>query len=492
MSERAQQRFAPHGALALNPKAFGMLFDMREQDVEELTENGVAVVTIRGPLMHHKEWCFDSYEAIKERVAAALALQPRFVLMSIDSPGGLVSGAFDTARDLRKMAKAAGVDLYAHVAGQATSAAYAIASSAMWIGVSQSASVGSIGVIDTLVDASAQNQMLGINVQLVTSGDRKADGNPAVAISDDALAASQRRVDTFARMFFELVAEHDWGGSVERIAALQAAIVTGEQAVELKLATEIATLDQSIAFASPEALRMGTGATATDKEKGRYTMATPIEDAVASLRKAAQGDDEDEAKKAKAALKALGFGDEDDDDDSKSTDDDDDDEEAKAAAKAAAKSQDDDDDDAKSQDDDDAEASSKVLKLAARVHNLEAASAAKENTEKRDALLATRPDISDDMRGVLSDLKMSDKQVRKFLKTLDVNPTRVAAVAAAATATGVRGDLQGDGTAGRLPPAERAVLDAQMGLTKMTTETVDTPHRLTFGVRRPVTQEGSK
>ena len=510
MTERKQQRFAPHGAhgaLAVDPKAFGELFDTIDADADPgEVKSDVVVVTIRGPLMHHHDFCFDSYEAIKERVALALALKPKFVLMSIDSPGGLVSGAFDTARELRAMSIEAGVDLYAHVGGRAASAAYAIASAAMWIGVSRSAMLGSIGVVDTMVDITAQNQILGLNVEIVTSGARKADGNPNVEITDDAVAAVQRRVDTLAAMFFDLVSEHGWG-TPDKLRALEAVIVTGEQAVQLGLASEVATLDQSIAFALPESMRTGTGATATDNEQGRYNMATTEEDAVASLRKMAEGDDEDEARKAKAALKALGFGDEDDDDDAKGEDDDDakgeddDDDDAKAKAEDDdddAKAEDDEDEDAKAEDDEDAKATSvggKALALArtamAEVHNLKAASAKKVSIEKRTKLLATRPDLAPDMVALLSDPDMSNKQVKSFLKTLAVGPTRGSRVAALATATGTRGEGQGDGTGARLPPEEKAALDVAMGLSEMTTETVNTPHRLSFGVRRVATKKGS-
>jgi ClpP class serine protease len=485
VSERAKQRYAPHGALALNPKAFGLLFDMPSPKAPALTENDVAIVTIRGPLMHHREWCFDSYEAIRERVAEAIELAPRFVLLAIDSPGGVVSGAFDTARDLRKMAEAAGVDLYAHVEGQATSAAYALATAAHWIGASRSAALGSIGVIDTLVDATAQNAAFGLDIQLVTSGARKSDGNPNVAITEDALASSQRRVDDFARMFFDLVSDHGWGDPA-KIEALQAAIVTGEQAVQLGLATEVATLEQTIAFASPESMRTGAGAKATEDQKGRYTMAEPKDDAVASLRKMAEGEDEDEARKARAALKALGA---EEDPDAEGDEPDAEGDEPDA--------QDDDEPDAKAQDDDDepdAKSSAKAMSMAAKalakVHNLEARAAKKSKREARSKLLATRPDISPDMVAILADPKMSDAQVTKILSTLEVGPARADRVAAAATATGTRGQGQGDGNAARLAPEERASLDAQMGLTEMSAETVNTPHRQTFGVRRPVAQKG--
>jgi len=499
-----QQRYAPHGTLALLPEAFGMIFDLPDRIEEpELTESGVAVVTIRGPLMHRKEFFFDSYEAIKERVAAAIALEPRFVLLSIDSPGGVVAGTFDTARELRKMAEAAGVDLYAHVDGHATSAAYALASAATWIGASGTAMLGSIGVIDTMVDATAQNQMMGLAIELIASGDRKTDGNPNVAISDDARASRQVRVDDFAQMFFALVVEHGWGKSVEVLEAMQASIVHGLDAVRVGLATEIATLDQSIAFAKPPALRTGTEATAT---KGKYSMATPMEDAVASLRKAAEGDDEDEARKAKAALKSLGAeeepdaeDDDDDDDPEAEGDDDDDDAKAKAKAKAdakaaAAKAEDDDDEpDAKAEDDDDEPDAKGANAIAAQalatVHELRADMRAEKTAAKRAKLLASRPDFEPALVEVLQTAPMAT--VRKMVKTLKRGPSRKQSAAAAATATAsVRGEGQGDGTASRLPPEQKAALDARMGLTATAPQTVHTSTRMSFGVHCPVAPEG--
>lgn len=504
MSGIKRQRFAPAGSLALDPRAFGSIFDLFDEPEEKkpgLTDNGVAVVTIRGPLMHRKEWWFDSYDAIEERVAEALALEPRMVVLSIDSPGGLVSGAFDTARKLRSMAAEAGIDLYAHIEGVGASAGYALASAAMWIGATDSARIGSIGVIDTFADVTEQNRMMGLNVQLVTSGERKADGNPNQAISEDTLNVAQESVDKLANIFFELVSGHGWGGSVENLRAMQARIVHGEDAVRLGLITEIATLDQTIAFASPPELRSGDEA----KTEGRYTMRTPLEDAKASLRKAADGDDEEEAKSAKAALKALGEddgddgekdddakgeGDDDKDDDAKSEDDDakseDDDDKDDADAKAT-----DDDADAKAEGDDKEDAKSAhaiAAKALAEVHTMKADARKKDVADERKSLLASRSDFSPELVKVLKEAPIAT--VRATCKTLPKGTTRKENVAAAAAATGLQGEGQGNGTVSQLPPEEKFALDARMGLTDLSRKTVNTTHKMSFGVTVPTVKEG--
>lgn len=469
-----RKKFAPHGTLALAPQAFGLAFEVAEPAAPVVDDGGAAVVTVRGPLMHHRELFFDSYEAIADRVATAIELGARAVVLSIDSPGGLVSGAFDCSRGLRAMTDAAGVELRAHIGGQGTSAAYALASAAQWIGVSESAMVGSIGVIDTLVDVAAQNQALGVNVELVTSGARKADGNPNTAITDGARVATQKRVDELAAMFFELVAGHGWGGGVEALAALQAGIVTGAEAVDRGLASCVATLRDATSFAPP---------TAGGDQVRSEMKATDREDAVGSLRKMAESDDEEMRKMARAALRALGEDmPEAEDDEPKTqyeTQDDDDDE------KAAAAAMDDDEDDKAPE----MSANAIALRALAEVHELKAARAAEKLEQERSALLASRPDFAPELVEVLRTAPLAT--VRKTVSTLKRGATRPERVAAAATATAtVRGENQGDNTsanpkARRLPAAEAHALDVAMGVAEMTTRTVHTSNKMSFGVNVP-------
>ena len=492
MTKREQQRFAPHGALAVHPKAFGALFDVVEDQTAECAPptDGVAIVPVRGPLMNHEEFFFDSYASIKRRVAFAIESGARTVLLDIDSPGGLVHGAFDTSRELRRMCAEANVELRAHVTAQATSAAYAIATAASVIGVAKSATIGSIGVIDMLVDETAMTQAMGINVQVVTSGERKADGNPNVSVSDGAVMASQSRVNELAEMFFDLVVDHGWAKSASDLDGLQAGVFTGDAAASLGLVTAVATLAETIALEAPA----GDEAGATETRKVENTMAEPMEDAVASLRSIAEGEDEEEANKAKAALRALGAeGFEEDDDEEKSKAEDEEEKEAKAKAEdeeekeAKAKAEDEEDDTS-------AKAAHAVaMRAMAEVHNMKAAAAQEKADAERAELLASRPDFAPELVAILSDSEKTPlATVRQMCADLKKGPARAGVVAAAATATGTRGATQGDENAPRLAPEAKAKLDRQMGLTKMSTETVNTPFKMTFGARRPVTAAAGK
>lgn len=202
-----------------------------------------AVVEIRGVLMHHADNpFFDSYDDIRARVAMALGEGARTIVLAIDSPGGLLSGMLDAAVGIRRACDATGARLVAYVDGQACSAAYALACVADELVVSSTAIVGSIGVLDTLLDVTAADAASGLRYSVVASGDRKTDGNPHTETTSDELAATQARVDELAAIFFDHVAAYRPITS-EQVRALQAAALAANRAVEVGLADRVASLD---------------------------------------------------------------------------------------------------------------------------------------------------------------------------------------------------------------------------------------------------------
>ena len=66
-------RFAPPEPCAITPKAWDLFFDMTSPPTVEKRADGIAIVPVRGPLMHHEDWCFDSYDAIKARIVSCLS-----------------------------------------------------------------------------------------------------------------------------------------------------------------------------------------------------------------------------------------------------------------------------------------------------------------------------------------------------------------------------------------------------------------------------------
>ena len=140
------RRYTPPSdrAQAIEPKAFGMMFELPERPKSEPFEivGRFAVVSVCGPLVQHGPSWWDNYDAISERVQAALASPCEAVILRIDSPGGDASGSFDLAREIRAMATK---KIVAFTDTMCASAAYAIACAADEIVVSRTATVGSVG-----------------------------------------------------------------------------------------------------------------------------------------------------------------------------------------------------------------------------------------------------------------------------------------------------------------------------------------------------------
>lgn len=422
MKSGARQRFSKVGALALAPQAWGGEFDaivVGEDAAAFAVEGDAAVVDICGPLLCRAEGFFglffDSYPAIRARVKAACASSAKAVVLRFDSPGGDVAGCFELARELRAMAQAAGKPLVAYVDAMAASAAYALACSADEIVVSATGMVGSVGVINALADQVELDRAMGLNVVVVASGARKADGNPHVAITEEAVNAMKAHVDELAGIFFALVEELR-GVPSASTQALDGGVFYGASATSAGLADRVSTWTDMLA-----------GITAGDRtETSMNPKASKYDEAVGALRAAAEGDDED-AKKAKQALKAIDS-DGDDDGDKKKAEDEKKDAEAKAAAKAKAEDDEKKDAEAKALAASNLELARQVQELRAADARRSAAEAAAKDEQARASLFAKRPDVTGAVKQAFAKLPLAD------LATALEGLPRVSASAGAAAA----------------------------------------------------------
>ena len=237
-------KFERAGTIALHSAAWGQQFEARKpDDVEAL--GGIAVVTIRGPLTHHAEWFWDSYDGIAERFREAIGSADTVVLR-IDSPGGDVFGLFELAKQMRASASAAGKKIVAYADGMAASAAYAIACAADEVYVPSTGWIGSVGVITVRADVTKANEQFGIGFDVITSGKRKADGLPIKPMTPDERKALQAHVDELAAVFFDWVAERR-GSDAASVKALEAGIFQGQSAVKAGLADAVMDFDELIA-----------------------------------------------------------------------------------------------------------------------------------------------------------------------------------------------------------------------------------------------------
>jgi signal peptide peptidase SppA len=170
---------------------------------------GVAVIPIEGTLVHKGKWLGTSsgqtsYEATRALIARAMRSDTvKGVVFEVDSYGGQVSGAFETAAAIHELSRAK--PTLAILTDFAFSAGYLMASAARQIVMPPGGGAGSIGVIAMHADFSKQLEQDGVALTLVTAGAHKADGHPALPLDESVRAEMQARVDASYDRFLEAV-----------------------------------------------------------------------------------------------------------------------------------------------------------------------------------------------------------------------------------------------------------------------------------------------
>lgn len=305
-------------ALAIAPEALhsgpgAIWWDMLTPVPPNERCGSVAIVHVRGSLEHHAGFGTDSYDGILERTRCAFAGEsedetatgaPSCVVLRIDSPGGVCSGLNETVFALRRMSRESGIPLYAYVDELAASAAYALSCACDEIILPPSAICGSVGVISCLYDQVEADKKMGLRFVTLTSGARKADGHPHVAISDDALAAEQSRVDQLADQFYDIVAEARHMPA-KKVAALQAGIFLAAEAESNGLADAIMGWEEMLSTLDSKITLAKLGQSESTSTAQRDTIGGTKEKAMSLIALKALIASEKDAKKKKALTASL-------------------------------------------------------------------------------------------------------------------------------------------------------------------------------------------
>lgn len=204
--------------------------------------NGIAVLPVSGTLVSKTRSLqpysgMTGYNGVIARLQQAMS-DPGVdgILLDMDTPGGMVSGAFDCADIIARMRDIKPV--WALANDMNCSAGQLIASSASRRLVTQTARTGSIGVMMAHSNYGAALKTNGVEVTLIYSGDHKVDGNPYEKLPKDVRADFQTRIDATRQMFAEKVSAYT-GMSVQAVLDTEAAVFSGQESVDNGLADEL-------------------------------------------------------------------------------------------------------------------------------------------------------------------------------------------------------------------------------------------------------------
>lgn len=247
--------------LNLDVEGLQIKSDAKEQR-EAITSKGIAVIPIVGSMSHRSTGIeamsgMTSYSTLQKQFEAAFN-DPNVgsILMDIDSPGGSVAGAFDFRDYL--MSKKGTKPVYALARDAMCSAAYLIGSTADKVYATQTARVGSIGVVAMHTDASGKMEKEGLKPTFISAGKFKTAGNPYEKLEGEKLKYLQDSIEESYGMFINAVADAR-GIDKKVIRDTEARVYGGKKAVEIGLADGIRTYESVLAeMSAPNFTTQGT------------------------------------------------------------------------------------------------------------------------------------------------------------------------------------------------------------------------------------------
>jgi len=231
-------------------------------------ENGIAVLPVSGTLVHKFGYIqpvsgITGYDGIISRLQAAVDdPDVKGILLDIDSPGGEVAGAFDTSDIIARMRDKKPIWSLAN--DMACSAGFLLASACSHRLITQTGTVGSIGVVVAHRSVEKAMEQLGVDITLIYSGSHKVDANPYEKLPDDVRAQIQASIDDNRLMFAQKVADYT-GLSKKAILATEAAVYEGAEAVKIGLASQIVNYADAVSVMAEAIKPKGAMMTLTTK-----------------------------------------------------------------------------------------------------------------------------------------------------------------------------------------------------------------------------------
>jgi signal peptide peptidase SppA len=198
------------------------------------------------------------------------------IVLDVDSPGGMAAGVEELSQ---KIYGARGQKPIVAVANyEMDSAAYWIGSSADEVVITPSGELGSIGVWAAHDDISGALSQEGIKRTLISEGKYKVEGNPWEPLTEEARSAIQASVREVYDVFIRDVARNRGvKPAAVRNGFGEGRVVGARQAVELGMADQIGTLEETIKRLRRDLFRLS--------DEGKQQMEEAHEMALSALKK---------------------------------------------------------------------------------------------------------------------------------------------------------------------------------------------------------------
>jgi protease IV len=215
----------------------------------------ILLIDIRGVINNQKDRAFTGattslgmVEWVREIIAKAEKDdEVKALLIKVNSPGGTVTASDIILHDLLLYKKKHAIPIYVQVMDLAASGGYYIALAGDEIIAHPTSLVGSIGVIAFKVNVKNLMGKVGVDWEIVKSGDKKDFMSPFRSFTDEERNLFQNTIDNFHNRFVSVIDENRLQLDNAEIKSLaDGRVFDAEQAMKLKLIDHIGYISDTV------------------------------------------------------------------------------------------------------------------------------------------------------------------------------------------------------------------------------------------------------
>ena len=219
----------------------------------------IALVHVNGMLM-------DSRDIVRQLSDYRHDPQVRGIILRIDSPGGAVAPAQEIYSEIMKL-RADHKTVYASMGTVAASGGYYIACAADYVLANPGTLTGSISAVMAFNNIEELTKKVGVKPYIIKSGKFKDVGSPLRAMTPDEQKLLQDVVNDVHEQFVQAIAAGRDLPLAEVHKIADGRIMTGQQALKLKLIDEVGGLEKTIDLLAKKLNVVGRPKVIEQKEK---------------------------------------------------------------------------------------------------------------------------------------------------------------------------------------------------------------------------------
>lgn len=181
-----------------------------------------------------------SYEGLYSQFAKQVDEGIEELVLHVDSGGGSAFSCFEMAKEVKDLATANNIKIYAYVDQLSASAAYAWTSIADEIIARPDSEIGSVGVVVQLINNNKMLENIGITRKFITHGENKVPFGEDGEFTKQFISNLQKKVDKTGVEFTSFIAQNR-NMDVKDVIATQAEVFDAQEALKVGFIDKIMT-----------------------------------------------------------------------------------------------------------------------------------------------------------------------------------------------------------------------------------------------------------